>query len=217
MNAHFSRDLARTLTDEIIQSRITDSFFSNFADEKISVKVLHGIQLFKLPDWKYQWIDIAGNYAWCDFHWAWNGKAYSPCGHRWKKISKNKCGRRHTSILEDSVGGVKTIAPLVARIVYGPRPEKMEVLHAQDDVSTDHFSKIWYGFHKENAEDAVRNERMEYGEFRYNAKLTDEKVRECRRRFDAKEAGSYALAKECGVSNATMLPILRRESWKHVT
>lgn len=49
-----------------------------------------------------------------------------------------------------------------------------------------------------------------------SAKLTDEEVREIRRRYDAGGVFQHQLAKEFGVSQRTICLIVRREGWTHV-
>jgi hypothetical protein len=62
----------------------------------------------------------------------------------------------------------------------------------------------------------IHPERLERGERRYNAKLTDEGVRDMRRRFAAGETIA-ALAQEYGVAMATAQGAIHRKTWAHVS
>lgn len=55
-----------------------------------------------------------------------------------------------------------------------------------------------------------------YGEGRYNAKLTDAKVVEMRRRWFAGETLNE-LAAAYGVNRAVVHAAIRRKTWKHVS
>ena len=48
------------------------------------------------------------------------------------------------------------------------------------------------------------------------AKLTEDIVRECRRRYAARDGDTVSLAKEFGVSQRAMWVAVHRRSWKHV-
>jgi hypothetical protein len=50
-----------------------------------------------------------------------------------------------------------------------------------------------------------------------NAKLTETIVRECRRRYAAKDGNTVTLAAEFGVSQVAISKAIRRETWRHVT
>lgn len=54
------------------------------------------------------------------------------------------------------------------------------------------------------------------GEFVKNHKLTDEKVREIRKKYIKGVYGFRKLSKEFGVKNPTIIKILRNEAWAHV-
>jgi hypothetical protein len=58
------------------------------------------------------------------------------------------------------------------------------------------------------------------GEMHPQSKLTDEQVREIRRRFAARSATNYVvstqLATEYGISRTHVLRIVRRERWAHL-
>lgn len=58
-------------------------------------------------------------------------------------------------------------------------------------------------------------ERMERGEQRYNAKLTDDDVRDIRRRLERGERG-VRIADELGVSTALISRVKNGHMWKHV-
>lgn len=61
-----------------------------------------------------------------------------------------------------------------------------------------------------------RPEKIVRGEHQGLSKLTEEKVRELRRRYAAGGVTIKELAKEFGVTSGSVQPVIRRTSWKHV-
>lgn len=59
-------------------------------------------------------------------------------------------------------------------------------------------------------------DKLERGEDRWMAKLTEESVREIRRRYAAGGVSQYTLAREFGVSRPLIGMVIRRQWWKHV-
>ena len=64
-------------------------------------------------------------------------------------------------------------------------------------------------------EDCKRKNRMNKGEARPQAKLTDEAVRELRARREKGETVN-ALAREFGIGKSTAWHVVKRENWAHV-
>jgi hypothetical protein len=54
------------------------------------------------------------------------------------------------------------------------------------------------------------------GEAQWQAKLTEEKVREIRRRCAKRSPENRIVAEEMGITMFTIGDILRRKTWKHV-
>ena len=109
-------------------------------------------------------------------------------------------------------------------LTNGPIPEGMVIMHKCDIRLCVEPSHLAAGTQKDNMMDAsakrrcgaqVHPETLERGENRYCARLTEEDVREIRKRF-LEGAGVRQLAKAYGVNNGTISNITRRKRWKHV-
>ena len=97
----------------------------------------------------------------------------------------------------------------------GPIPEGMQVMHSCDVracVNPDHLS---LGTHRDNMADMVRKGRQCRGVRVKQSKLTPEKVREIRRRHAAGEPQN-SLAREFGVSAASLNDVVHHKTWRHI-
>ncbi len=97
----------------------------------------------------------------------------------------------------------------------GPIADGLFVLHRCDVRSCCNPEHLFLGTQRDNIQDALQKNRFPVGERRSWAKLTDEKVRECR---DRREGGESlrSLALECGVSQKAIDMAVKRQSWRHV-
>lgn len=78
-----------------------------------------------------------------------------------------------------SVNGVKcdrTVHYLVATAFHGERPEGLLIRHLDGRPSNNAPSNLAYGTQVDNMADAIAHDTVEFGERRYNAKLTNEVV-----------------------------------------
>jgi hypothetical protein len=98
----------------------------------------------------------------------------------------------------------------------GPVPEGLFVCHTCDNrkcVNPDH---LFLGTCKENMEDCKAKGRMNKGEDRPQAKLTEEGVRQIRR-LRQKGMGWRCLASRFGVGQNTIIRACTGETWAHVS
>lgn len=122
--------------------------------------------------------------------------------------------------------GKKLAHRLSWEIANGKIPKGMCVLHDcpnGDNRLCVRPCHLWLGTKSDNSADKVRKGRQARGEKHGIAKLTDEKVRHARRKFqhfnrfmkptDACEI----IAKELGVHRATITRVVRRKIWRHLT
>lgn len=101
---------------------------------------------------------------------------------------------------------------------FGEIPPRREVCHKCDNPSCFNPEHLFVGTHKENMSDAKNKKRLnpDLGESHWNHKLTDDNIREIRRRFVPRTDSRHVLAKEFGVSGNTIYFIAARRSWPHV-
>lgn len=115
---------------------------------------------------------------------------------------------------------------LVHRLIYslcvGPLRGRIEVCHdcpGGDNPSCVNPSHLFLGTHTDNMRDAKRKGRLRpsglRGQSHGSAKLTDDDVREIRRRVGNGERGSV-VAREKGVSQAAVSEIVSRKKWGHL-
>jgi hypothetical protein len=97
----------------------------------------------------------------------------------------------------------------------GMQVEGMKVLHSCDNPPCVNPAHLRPGTMAENSADMVKRWRTCYGERRPQSKLTDAAVVEIRRRRRAGEQRA-ALAREFGVSGATITRAASGAGWKHV-
>ena len=96
------------------------------------------------------------------------------------------------------------------RGIYGK-----QVLHLCDNKLCYRYDHLWCGTHTDNMDDRNTKGRQARGERHGSAKLTEEQVGEIRQRCQAGET-TRSLAKEFGVSQATIAQTASHRIWKEV-
>lgn len=101
----------------------------------------------------------------------------------------------------------------------GPIPARMEVCHRCDNPPCVNVDHLFVGTRKENSDDMDRKGRRVVnntkGSKRWNSLLTEDIVRDARRRAALGES-RMALAVEYGVSVLTLYSVIAGRSWRHV-
>ncbi len=106
---------------------------------------------------------------------------------------------------------------LVLEAFVGPRPEGMQACHFPDQSRTNaRLDNLRWDTQEANAADMAYHGTKPQGERNSQARLTDEVVREARRRYTAGGTTFRELAIEYGVSEAAIGLAVRRATWKHV-
>jgi len=103
-------------------------------------------------------------------------------------------------------------------IANGAIPDGLLVLHdcpGGDNPLCVNPAHLYLGVNADNSRDAVLKHQMSHGECHKGAKLTEQDVREIRRRKQNGESHRM-LAKEFGVSSGRISDIGNRRSWRHV-
>lgn len=104
---------------------------------------------------------------------------------------------------------------LVLEAFVATRPEGMFGRHLDDDRLNNVLGNLAWGTRQDNLDDACRNGKISQGQRHYNAKRTDEDVREIRR-LAAEGVKHRVIAAKYGVSPHYIAKIACREIWKHV-
>lgn len=103
---------------------------------------------------------------------------------------------------------------LVAHVFIGPRPEGLLVLH-RNGINTDNrASNLYYGTQKDNIEDARAHGALSVGVKRWNARRTEQEIRDIRAL--ARSMSQYKVAKIYGFSRSYIQKIVERKAWAHV-
>ncbi len=105
---------------------------------------------------------------------------------------------------------------LVALAFIGPCPEGQEVRHLNDIRTDNRLENLAYGTRTQNMEDRRRNGRMPLGENVYNAKLSNEQVREVRRMV-ACGMKKKDVAKQLKCRYMTVMKIMNGQIYRSVT
>lgn len=99
---------------------------------------------------------------------------------------------------------------------HGPVPEDSEVAHICDIRNCVRPSHLVAMTHDGNVKDMVTKERQQRGTRHPLAKLTDESVRDIRRRVASGEQRK-GIAVEFGVSISLVDSVVARKRWRHVS
>jgi hypothetical protein len=140
--------------------------------------------------------------------WPWTGGRF-----------RNGYGRFH---IGDSAFGAHRVS---YEIWNGPIGDGLCVCHSCDNRACVNPAHLWPGTKADNNRDMVEKGRSRQsdssktrhlGESHGRAKLTNEQVREIRRRYEVGGVTLKALAAEFGVGISAVGRIVRRESWTHL-
>lgn len=133
-------------------------------------------------------------------------------------VDGQKCPKGYGRI---RIGGKLRRAHIVHyELHHGPVPTGKVLLHSCDTPACIHLGHLSPGTQLENVRDMFAKGRANKarGEKASKAKLTAEQVLEIRRRYEPGKygRGSRVLAKEFGVSSASILAVVKGESWAHI-
>lgn len=105
---------------------------------------------------------------------------------------------------------------IIALVFHGPCPEGYDVRHLDDIPLNNSPYNLAYGTKQQNADDAMRNGRLKLGSENGNSKLTEDDVREIKRRRSLGQKVRI-LASEFGVTDGLVSSIANRKIWRHVS
>ena len=161
------------------------------------------------------WKDIPG---WPDYQAAAEGRIRS-LKHKRPHVLKQEIDNHGYPVVWLYFGGRRKcprVGALVLLAFVGPRPEGQECRHLDDNPLNNHLDNLAYGTHAENEQDKARNGNALIGERHWAAQLTDEKVREIRRRCAGGES-QRAVARDLRLSQSIVQRAVARVTWSHIT
>lgn len=127
-------------------------------------------------------------------------------------------GRPCVSLYLHGKRTIHRVAHLVADAFLSPKGPTDQVLrHLNDDPTDNRVENLAWGTYSDNRQDAIRNDRLrpQKGVARYNAKLTEDDVREIRRLYATGKFTQQELALQLGVVRSVISNIVKRKAWKH--
>lgn len=104
---------------------------------------------------------------------------------------------------------------LVLETFVSPCPKGCETRHLDGNAGNNWVVNLKWGTPKENGEDRVRHRTHAHGEDHYAAKLTEDAVREIRKRCAAGEL-QRVVGADFGITQNYVTDIVRRRRWKHI-
>lgn len=107
------------------------------------------------------------------------------------------------------------VAVTICETFHGPRPAGMHAAHEDGNSLNDRADNLSWKTPKENAADKILHGTQQIGERNPYAKLTEEKVREFRRRHAAGEAQTD-IARDFGITPVALSMVHRGLTWSHV-
>lgn len=138
-------------------------------------------------------------------------KAWSPM-----KICYSCHGYATICMMADGKARSRRVARVVLEAFIGPCPTGMQACHFPDrNKRNNSISNLRWGTAQENADDRDVHQTTARGERAGTAKLTEEKVREIRRLFDAGD-NRAEIGRKFGITMRSVFFIGTRAQWKHV-
>ncbi len=142
---------------------------------------------------------------------------YKP-SDQWRKLrpSKNSDGYMliHLKSSDGTIHRCLTVHTLILEAFVGPCPPNCEARHFPDgNRSNNAKSNLIWGTRSENFYDKWHQGTMPHGENHHQSMLTEDSVREIRRRKSAGESLSK-LAAAFAVNKTTVARVIRGESWQ---
>lgn len=142
----------------------------------------------------------------------------SHVGKTIKPHLSRKKGRYTINLMREDGLGKRTVYvhKLVAAAFLPPQPSPEHVVdHIDGNKRNNHASNLRWLTNPENCRSATEMGLKPRGEAHGNAVVTDELVREIRRRYASGET-QMALHRELGIARTTIQAIVTRKYWKHL-
>lgn len=138
-------------------------------------------------------------------------------GLAWKKmVIRLMDGHLYVLLYRDKKQRMCWIHRLLLEAFVGPCPTGMECRHLDGDGTNNALSNLVWGTHFENMQDMIRHGITRPGELSPSAVLSEPKVRTIMLSLASGE-GASDLARQYGVSAATIDAINHGRTWKHLS
>lgn len=144
------------------------------------------------------------------------GRVYSVRSDRILRQIVHSNGYHMQTFVISGIRYNRMISGLVLEAFVGPRPPENEARHINGRRGENWLGNLEWGTASENYQDRHRHGTANDGERGGLAKLTNEKVREIRRRYRPRVVTQAALAAEYGVNQTKISAIVNRKTWKHI-
>jgi len=139
---------------------------------------------------------------------------------QYERSTEDECWEWYGAVLKSGYGTMKVNGSTerAHRIGYwlrhGEIPDDLFVLHHCDNRRCVNPSHLYLGDHVDNRQDAVERDRTAQGEENGRVKLTEDDVREIKRRGE--DELQRDLADEFGISQSSVNDIINGHTWSHV-
>lgn len=135
------------------------------------------------------------------------------------KPTSSKSGHLHVKLYPPKRGGKKTntgVHCLVLEAFVGPCPKGMQCCHDDGSPSNNHVGNLRWGTPQDNMDDRERHGRHVKGSQSKKSKLKEKDIPSIRNRKSKKWGAMSEVAREYGVSPATIRDIWSGRTWSHV-
>jgi hypothetical protein len=176
----------------------------------------NSIEYRLIPDWPGYRVGSDGSVwtAWSRYH------RERRMDDRWRPLKARQAGVGYWQVTLTRGDGTRNrhfyIHRLVLLVFVGPCPDGMQCRHLNGDRTDNRLENLAWGTAKENAADRRDMQTQPAGENHWWAKLTENQVREIRRRYAAGGITQTKLGEEYGICIESVSLIVRRINWKHI-
>jgi hypothetical protein len=125
-------------------------------------------------------------------------------------------GRLRISLWRNGHPHHSLVHKIIMRTFVGPCPPGQVTRHGPNGLRDNSLANLCYGTFTENMHDKTRDGTQPMGREVWNARLTDEAVRDMRALYAAGGVTQRELSVRYGVGRRTVGKALSREKWKHV-
>jgi hypothetical protein len=133
------------------------------------------------------------------------------------KINLYKNGYGRICLCKNNTSKTYLVHRLIA-ITFIPNPEnKPQINHKDINKQNNNILNLeWNTYSENNKHSFSSGANKNIGEKHINSKLTKEKVREIRLKYNGRKYGSTRLSKEYNVHQSTIWSIIKNETWNNI-